>query len=274
MQPARQSQQTLRPQPPRERRAIPPVSQWALHGFSFYTAHFVRRRFESLSLYDAAPGFEHREGPYVVYLNHPSWWDPLVCLLLARRFTWACQNFAPIDQESLNHFKFFRKLGFFGVEKGAVRGAIDFVRTSESILAEPGRVLWVTPQGEFADSRLRPVTFKPGLSLLASRLQRGTLLPLALDYSFGPGRLPRISAQFGEPVSVGHFNDLDALEWDRLLARRLESTMDALAEVMIYGGLAPSERLFSRQTGTGGIYGVWENIRSRFDQGQQGRAAA
>ena len=37
--------------------------------------------------------------PIVIYLNHASWWDPLVCLYLARRFFRDWTSVAPIEAE-------------------------------------------------------------------------------------------------------------------------------------------------------------------------------
>ena len=70
--------------------------------------------------------------PLVIYLNHAAWWDPLVCLRLAREFFRDRASFAPIDAAMLERYGFFRHLGFFGVEARQPRGALTFLRTTHA----------------------------------------------------------------------------------------------------------------------------------------------
>ena len=95
----------------------------------------------------------------MVYLNHPSWWDPLVCLVLAHRCFPGRAAFAPMDAAQLERYRFFRKLGAFGVERGTRHGAAAFLRIGTKVLARPGAMLWLTPQARFADARERPLRF-------------------------------------------------------------------------------------------------------------------
>ena len=60
-----------------------------------------------------------------------------------------------------------RKIGLFPVEQDTSRGAVHFLNVSHGLLNEPMTSLWLTPQGQFADARVRPVAFKPGIAHLA-----------------------------------------------------------------------------------------------------------
>lgn len=243
-------------------RTAPDVSRAALSLFEIYARRYFAAHFSALYLYGNAPRFDRSAGPYVVFLNHPSWWDPIVSLLLARHYTWDFSNYAPIDAEMLEKFRFFRRLGFFGVEKGTRRGAQQFLRTSQAILRNPASVLWVTPQGAFVDQRSRQIEFKPGLSLLAHGRSDLQLVPLALDYSFGSERLPFVAARFGTPISSSDARSLSRAGWTELLQFNLEQTQDDLATDVL---AAHSNRtaLVQGRSGTGGIYGAWQNFRRR-----------
>ncbi len=92
------------------------------------------------------------DGALIVVLNHPSWWDPLVALVLTELFP-DRTHFAPMDADSLRRYQFFERLGMFGVELGTRRGQRDFLRISRFILARERTALWVTAQGRFADPR-------------------------------------------------------------------------------------------------------------------------
>ena len=66
-----------------KRRAIEPrVSAGMMKLFTAYSRRRVRRSFHGLRILKSGlpPGDPSR--PLVIFLNHASWWDPLVCLLL------------------------------------------------------------------------------------------------------------------------------------------------------------------------------------------------
>ena len=160
----------------------------------------LRRHFRSVMTQNVER-LQHANGPLIVYLNHASWWDPMVCILLARTLLPERSHYAPIDAESLKKYPILRKIGMFPVELASVRGAAEFLSRSQAILRSGG-VLWLTPQGQFADVR-EPVHFKGGLAALAARLPDVSLVPLAMEYPFWNERLPEALVRFGEPFAVG-----------------------------------------------------------------------
>ncbi len=117
----------------------------------------------------------------VIYLNHASWWDPLVCLYLSRKFFPERMSFAPIDAESLRKYAFFAHIGFYGIEQHSPRGAVTFLRTTSAILDSRSNVVWLTPQGRFMDARERPLRFQRGIGALAMEAPEAVFLPLAVD---------------------------------------------------------------------------------------------
>src|SRR6185503_18564952 len=103
--------------------------------FALYCRHYVRRHFHSLRMLQGGR-FQRTAGrPLVIYLNHASWWDPLVCLLLSRKLLPGFDSFAPMEAPMLGRYGFFKHLGFFPVEPGTTVGARQFLRTAHSILA-------------------------------------------------------------------------------------------------------------------------------------------
>ena len=182
--------------------AIPQVFALLVRAFTAYATRYLRRHFHSIRLLRATPPAISPTLPLVVFLNHPSWWDPLVSIFLAFRFFPERTPYAPIEARALSRYRFFTRLGFFGVEPGTARGATTFLRAGQAILAQPNVALWITPEGRFTDPRERPVTLRPGIGHLASRLRTGVFLPLALEYSFWEERYPEALAHFGEPIFV------------------------------------------------------------------------
>ena len=197
-------------------------------------------------------------GPLVVVVNHPSWWDPVISALLSTRYP-ERRVFAPIDSQALGTYRFFRKMGFFGVEQGTARGAVTFLRVAGRVLREPDAILWVTAQGRFTDPRQRPVRLMPGLGKALARFDgSATVLPVALEYPFWDEKNPEALVHFGEPVAVRPGHGLDGDGWTGLLSSRLEAAMDQLAAASVQRDPGLFETM---QTGKAGVGGMYDRIR-------------
>lgn len=229
----------------------PRVSRLVLEWFARHASRRLRRQFHAVHLTGPLPDFEAAR-PMAIYLNHASWWDPLVCLSAARKLAWRRRNYAPIDARSLERFGFFKKLGFYGVEKGSARCAAAFLRTSARLLEDPATVLWITPQGRFVDQRQRPVLLKRGIAHLRQKAPEASFVPLAIDYFFGAERLPGVALRFGEPVKGSSLNEME---------EALEGTMDQLASEVLAGSFDQPRVLVRGAHGAGGIYGLWQRLR-------------
>ncbi len=205
----------------------PSVSTTWLRLFSAYNRSYLRRHFHRIRILKMGRPRIFTQ-PTVVYLNHASWWDPLVCLFLSRQFFDDRDSFAPIDAAMIERYRFFKNLGFFGVEQHTVRGAVTFLRASRALLSSSRNMLWLTPQGRFADVRERPLQLQPGLAALATRLSDVAFLPLAIEYPFWAESRPEVLLSFGRPLMSDRRSRRDADEWSRLLAGALESTQEEL----------------------------------------------
>jgi 1-acyl-sn-glycerol-3-phosphate acyltransferase len=224
----------------------------------------VRRHFHGVRLLKThALAADFRLLPAVAFLNHASWWDPLICLLLADEYFPNRTSFAPIDEAALQKYRFLEKLGFFGIDVSSPRGAATFLRTATSILELPERMLWITPQGKFTDARTRPVTFRSGLAALAGRVAPTVFLPLAVEYTFWEERLPEVLVAFGTPLfTQQHQNSCGASDWNAALERGLQDAQDALAEAAQRRDPNEWELLFRGASGTTAVYDLWRQARA------------
>jgi 1-acyl-sn-glycerol-3-phosphate acyltransferase len=205
-------------------------------------------------------------GPLVVYANHSSWWDPMVCVLLAGALLPERRHYAPMDAAALERYPILRRIGIFPVEMATARGAAQFLRTSQAIL-ESGGVVWITPQGRFADAR-EPLAFKPGLGALAARVPGVTLLPLAIEYTFWDERLPETLLRCGEPVHFAAGTVADSATQE--LEQALSATMQELKAATMARDVRAFEVLLSGGRGTGGFYALGRRLRAIFT-GKRGR---
>jgi 1-acyl-sn-glycerol-3-phosphate acyltransferase len=251
--------------------AAPVPSPALLALFARYGARYLARHFHAVRLARAGrpdPRALHGR-PLVVFLNHPSWWDPMVGIQLTRLFP-GRTHYCPMDAAALEKYRFFARLGLFGIEPGTARGARRFLAAGEEVLARPETVLWVTAGGRFADPRQRPVRLQAGLGhLLARRPRRSSppdaaVLPLALEYPFWDERSPEALARFGPAIDPDSELETETPGgWTDLLERRLAALQDALAADALSRDPARFEVLVGGAAGVGGVYDLWRRFRAR-----------
>jgi 1-acyl-sn-glycerol-3-phosphate acyltransferase len=232
-----------------------------LAAFHRYARRYVAKSFHSLRLSKAGEPRLPADVPWILYLNHPSWWDPLLGLLLARELFPGRHHYAPMDAAALARYRFFARLGFFGVEQGTLRGSRAFLERGGALFRDPLAVLWITPAGRFGDPRERPAVLRPGLAHLARRLPRGALAPVAIEYPFWEERFPEILVRFGEPIAAGNGQE-SARDWEPRLRRGLEETQDALAGEAVRRDPAAFRPLLQGAAGVGGPYDAWRRLKA------------
>ena len=245
--------------------AIPVVSRPLIAWFTRYSRRYICRHFHSLRVSRAGLPSKAHGLPLVIFSNHASWWDALVCLVLKHEFFGERRLFAPMDAAMLERYRFFRRLGFFGVEQHTRRGAIQFLQTAGAILQSRQALLAITPQSRFADVRERPVKFSSGLAHLAKQVERACFIPVAIEYAFWEERFPEILVRFGEPIQVGRMNRFayDARNWKPLFERALTETQDALAKDSQNRRTDAFEIVQRGGAGQGGIYDLWRWLKAR-----------
>jgi len=241
---------------------LPTISTPVLLFFRRIVRGYFKRHFHAVRIAHAER-FKNIAGPWIVYANHSSWWDPMVSVLLAAELMPERKHYAPMDAAALEKYGILKWLGIFPVEMASARGAVQFLRTGEAIL-ESGGVLWVTPQGRFADPRERPLEFKAGMAALATRvaskLGSCTLLPLAIEYPFWDERLPETLLFFAEPVIVHAGETAEVVQQRSIMA--LEEALDELKGKALARDSSAFKTLTQGSLGTGGFYALGKRVRA------------
>jgi 1-acyl-sn-glycerol-3-phosphate acyltransferase len=243
-------------------KAAPHISASVMKFFIAYCRRRVRRDFHGLRILKSGLPECDRDRPLVVYFNHASWWDPLVCLLLSRDFFPERSAFGPIDSAMLERYGIFKRLGFFGVDP-SLRGTRTFLRITHDLLADPRNAVWLSPQGRFADVRERPLRLQDGLAALAAREPDAAFVPLAIEYPFWTEPRPEILVSFGEPIVPGRESIRTAGEWTGVFADALGNTQDKLAAASGRRDAAEWLEVNRGKTGVNGIYDAWRWLRAR-----------
>ena len=161
----------------------------------------------------------------------------------------------------------FARLGFFGVEQGRRRGAVQFLRTSEAILQNPNHLLAITPQSRFADVRERPLRFQSGLGrVCCRRLRTRCFFPWRRNSSSGRNDCRRFSS--GSASRFWSTPPPDAAELTRSCPRKvLEAQLTESRSTRLpsrrNGAMHRTFRTILRGgAGQGGIYDLWRKLKA------------
>ena len=239
---------------------VPSISPLVLRFFRRVVRRYFRRHFRAV-LAQGADRLRGKAGPMIVFGNHSSWWDPMLIVLLGDLLLPGRKHYAPIDAQALTKYPLLRRLGIFPVEPSSARGAVQFLRTAEAILRADG-VLWLTPQGRFADPRERPLAFKAGLAALALRMPEVPLIPLAVEYTFWDERLPETFLHAGAPFHLAPGQPV--ADATHALEEALAACMGSLQAAVIARDGDAFTPLFTGARGTGGTYALIRRIGSLF----------
>jgi 1-acyl-sn-glycerol-3-phosphate acyltransferase len=235
-------------------------SQRVFDVFGVWLERYFQRKFTAVRLLRGSRPEADPAKPLVVYANHPSWWDPLVFILLSARVAPQRKCFGPMDARMLEKYRFMKRLGVFGVEQDSRRGAAQFLLAARGLLADPANTLWLTPQGHFSDARARPVKFQPGLGHIA-RDSEATFVPLAMELTFWNEPAPELLLAFGEPV-VAQPRTASAEDWTARFESSLSATLDRLAEASMTRDADRFETLVAGRSGVAPVYDTFRYLKA------------
>ena len=230
--------------------------------FIAYCRRRVRRDFHGLRILKSGQPPRDCTRPLVVYFNHASWWDPLVCLLLAREIFPQRSSYGPMDAAMLERYGIFKRLGFFGVDP-SLRGTRTFLQITHDLLADPRNAVWLSPQGRFADVRERPLRLQDGLGALAVREADAAFVPLAIEYAFWTEPRPEILVTFGEPIFPGREIIRGVGEWTRIFSAALAGAQDKLAAASCRRDIGEWHTIDRGKSGVNAIYDAWRWLRAK-----------
>lgn len=263
----------------REEESLPPFSRPLFGWFMWYVRGYLRRNFHALRLLRGEGGAADRpalaDEPVVFYSNHPGWWDPLTFLFTGHLLHPERMVYGPIDARALGKYSFLGRIGLVGIEPGTWRGSARFLRMARAAGRRADVILWITAQGEFTDPRVRPLVIRPGIGHAVAAMERGLVVPFAVEYPFWNERFPEALVAFGTPIRVDGVPDRGPDDWTAALERGLESTQDRLAAAAKARDPAAFTTLLSGRVGVGPVYdtvrrvGAW--LRGdRFDAAHGG----
>ncbi|MBK9711973.1 MAG: lysophospholipid acyltransferase family protein [Kouleothrix sp.] len=200
------------------------------------------------------------EGPLIIYMNHPSWWDGYMAfvlnhVLLGGRF----EGYAMMDEQQIRMYRFFSWSGAFSVHRQDPRSAMRSVAYVGRLLAERrDRSLYIFPQGEITPNDRRPLEVFSGVAHVVRRAGGATLWPVALRYEFRGEQRPEAFIRVGPAHHAPADSDSRALTAE--VGARLTAACDALRDEVNAGRLEDYRVLLR---GRAGVNRVWDSVRGR-----------
>lgn len=219
--------------------------------FAGYCRRMMRRDFAHTRLTLGTAGvlssLDDGDGPAIAALNHASWWDPLVGLVLADRFAPSRPLASPIESAQLRKFGFMRRLGLFGLDPASRESYGVFVEHALGLYRQnPRTLLGLTPQGTFADVRT-PVRLRPGAGAVASRLSGGgtpaRVVAVSCEYAFWHDRKPELLIHARACVAP---DVPSTTAWTRAIAAAMERARVELTALSVARDASAFEPLFER----------------------------
>lgn len=210
--------------------------------------------------------------PALVVLNHASWWDPILALILWREFFPRREPYGPIDRDELQRFGILKKVGLFGIdpdEPASMAAMRDYL--IDLAARDPRLALVVTPQGHFADVR-DEITPRPGAAAMAAMLLPDRAVSVAVEYGFWVDQKPEI---FLRAVEID-CTEASTLGWHRRITDAMRANQTALAPLVRARdarAFEPLSSLFApKVTGTNPIYDLWLRLTGRRANTELGEA--
>lgn len=180
---------------------------------------------------DAMRALAAESRPAIVVMNHHSWWDPLVGMWLADRFLPRRPGYAPMEAGQLAKFGILKKLGVFGIEPddaASLPAMVDYLHARWK--TEPSAVLWITPQGRFADVRER-IVVRPGVSAVAASLDRPPLVvSVTSEMVFWTEKKPELLLRL---ATVPPPESPSVAAWHRAITRGMQANAEALRDAAV-----------------------------------------
>jgi len=159
-------------------------SRWFEKIYAVYNRNLFNRRFNSLQVSGLKfLKVKEEKTPLIIYANHSSWWDGLTAFQISRQA--GLDSFIMMEEKQLKKLRLFRKLGAFSVVRENNREALKSINYAIQILEQnPKRTLWIFPQGEISPNDARPLRFYNGLARIIKRLEKCSVISLAMRYEF------------------------------------------------------------------------------------------
>ena len=166
--------------------------------FRLYTWLLFKRRFKKVWVkqeYDPCA-----ECKTIYYLNHHSWWDGLIPLLL-NEFRFRQNARALMEDTQMQEYPFFQKIGAFSINRQNPRKAIRSLRYAVDSFDRDKASLFIYPEGSITPVGSK-MNFQGGLSWLTDKLPKVDVVPIAIHMHTIRHDQPELHLHVGDRLRI------------------------------------------------------------------------
>ncbi|MCH8549926.1 MAG: lysophospholipid acyltransferase family protein [Balneolaceae bacterium] len=202
-------------------------SAWFIFIFDYYVRLLFRRRFKNILIdQQYQPGNESRT---IYFLNHTSWWDGLIPLLLNQKLFRQNARAMMEDKQMLQH-KFFSRIGAFSVNLEEPRSAVRSLRYAAESMKRTNSSLFIFPEGRVLPFSTEKPDFKKGLGWIAGHSPGCDLVPVGICIHTARHDKPELFIRIGKPVDLDQADGSESDQINTLCEKELQKILISLEE--------------------------------------------
>jgi len=196
-------------------------STWFIALFERYVRLLFWRRFKRVWVHE---GYRPtKESKTIYYLNHSSWWDGLIPLLLNQKLF--RQNArAMMEDKQMRQHSFFKRIGAFSVNLENPRAVIRSLRYAVDSFERPNSSLFIYPEGAIVPFSTNKPSFKKGLAWIAQKSPEADVVPIGVYIHIAAYDKPELFLKVGEQLSFDNSDNHEELNhfFEKKLGELLE----------------------------------------------------
>jgi len=201
--------------------------------FGRYTKWLFRNRFKKVWIkQNYFPGPESKT---IYYLNHSSWWDGIIPLIL-NQYIFRQKARAMMEQRQMARYRLFRWIGAFSINLDKPRGSIRSLRYAVESMQRDNSSLFIYPEGKIVPFTTEKPVFRGGLSWLCRQLPEVDVVPVGIYIHTIRHNKPELHISIGNAIdNDGASESKEALQ--QVLEFALRKELQSLQE---HGGFDDS----------------------------------
>lgn len=197
-------------------------SPWFICIFDLYVRFLFKRRFHRVYLNQHYTPENRRT---IYYLNHTSWWDGLIPLLLNRK-VFKQKARAMMEDTQMKEHPFFSHIGAFSINLAQHRASVASLRYAVTSLKRENACLFIYPEGKIYPFSTENITFKNGLSWIVSKTDDVDVVPIGIYMHTAASDKPELFLSAGNRVNINRENTVEEIR------QQLENEMAILLQTL------------------------------------------
>lgn len=139
------------------------------------------------------------ESRTVYYLNHHSWWDGIIPLLL-NEYLLKQNARALMEDKQMRQYSFFKKIGAFSIDREDPKKAVTSLRYAVQSMKRERASLFIYPEGKITAVGSN-MEFEGGLAWLHSKIPDVDFVPIGIYMHTIRHDKPELHLHIGKPLA-------------------------------------------------------------------------